>query len=102
MRITTALLCIVLLGGVALSAQTSHKPAIVAQQQQANIQIPAGAGGAPPPQSGTITLDQLQKRLDDLKKGLDQAQANVHAYQGAIAETENWIKQLQGQSTPKQ
>ena len=79
------------LGGILLPAQTaSHKPAVAVRQQAASVQ-PLTPGGAPQ----VITLEQLQKRLEDLQAGRNQAEANMHAFDGAIAETKNWIKQLQ-------
>jgi chromosome segregation ATPase len=97
MRTTTVLLCVVLLGGLMLA--------------QSPTPVPFVSGGDPTYKAikePTLTLTQLENRLTELQKAeaqaeqkAAQAQANVHAFQGAIAETENWIKQLEESAIPK-
>ena len=77
------MLCTILLGGLAL-AQAAPAPA-----------------PAPASASASVSLDQLEKRLEVLQKGFAQAQQNLsdaeaqlHAWQGAISETQNWITSL--------
>jgi hypothetical protein len=43
----------------------------------------------------TINIESLRDRLETLKKGREQAIADVNAYGGAIQECEYWIKYLQ-------
>ena len=41
-----------------------------------------------------ITRDQVQARLERLRRERDQALANVNAYAGAIQDCEHWLKVL--------
>ncbi len=41
-----------------------------------------------------VTRDALQQRKASLEIGLEQLQANLHATQGAIAECDYWLAQL--------
>ena len=82
------LLAAMLLGGLMASAQ-NPAPAKPVQPAQAN-QVTA-----------SLTVEQLKERLTQLQQGekqaedmAQQAQANVHAFQGAIQETQRWIDTL--------
>ena len=102
MRFTSMIAVVLILGGLAF-AQTSS-PA--APQKPVEITIPT---------QGTVTLDQLLKRQEDLQKRLVDAKqtaaqmdANIHALEGAIADEQQWIDGLKAQAekappaTPKQ
>jgi hypothetical protein len=41
-----------------------------------------------------ITRKALEDRIMELEKGLEQAKANLHAYEGAIADCKFWLEQL--------
>lgn len=42
-----------------------------------------------------MTKELLLKRLEELKAGRKQAEANLHATEGAIQEVEYWLKELE-------
>jgi hypothetical protein len=60
--------------------------------QQPAPQQGTGRASAPPP--ATITRQQLEDRLVELKRGRDQAMANVNAFLGSIQEVEHWLAEL--------
>ena len=54
----------------------------------------------PEPPKAVLTKADLEGRLIQLKQGLEQAQANVHAYEGAIADCQYWLEELNKKSQP--
>jgi hypothetical protein len=53
------------------------------------------------PVPNVITKDVIEKRLADLQQQLEQAKANLHAYEGAIADCKFWLEQLDKLSQSK-
>lgn len=50
------------------------------------------------PEVKTITREQVEQRLATLRVEHEQAKANLHAYEGAIADCEYWLKVLEESS----
>lgn len=46
------------------------------------------------PTTQPITRAMLTQRLVELEQGLEQAKANLHAYEGAIADCKYWLDKL--------
>jgi len=53
-----------------------------------------GQEKSPDPAPPSITKVELEQRLLELKQGLEQAKANVHAYDGAISDVQYWLDKL--------
>ena len=53
-----------------------------------SAQTPASLAGK------QVTLEALQQRLQELQKERETVLANLHAYDGAIQETQHWITEL--------